>query len=232
MQKNELNSLQIKNLLRYFIDNNLKLSKEGKTPIAIEIEGMPGTAKTSVVKQLGEELDFNYIRLNVSEIEVCDLVGLPTYEYKVCKNVGKKDEECLWVSDKVLTHYITMGYSALNESRTSYSKPSWVQGKEDRPCLLVLDDFNRCTPMMANATMTLIDEQKYISWGLPPGSTIVLTCNPSDQDFMVQSEDSAQKTRRLQVNMKADVNIWASEFAEGYGVDGRCKNNLQNYLVV
>ena len=24
--------------------------------------------------------------------------------------------------------------------------------------------------------------------------------------------------------MKADVNIWASEFAEGYGVDGRCIN--------
>ena len=31
--------------------------------------------------------------------------------------------------------------------------------------------------------------------------------------------------RRLKVNMKADVNIWASEFAEAYGVDGRCKNN-------
>lgn len=72
--------------------------------------------------------------------------------------------------------------------------------------------------------MTLIDEQKYISWGLPKGSTIVLTCNPSDQDFMVQQEDSAQATRRLKVNMKADVNIWASEFAEAYGVDGRCIN--------
>lgn len=23
--------------------------------------------------------------------------------------------------------------------------------------------------------------------------------------------------------MKADVNIWASEFAEAYGVDGRCE---------
>ncbi len=223
MHKNELNSLQIKNLLRYFIDNNLKLAAQGKTPIAIEIEGMPGTAKTSVVKQLSNELHCHFVRLNLSEIEVCDLVGLPTYEYKVCKGEGKK-EECLWVSDKVLTHYITMGYTALNESRTSYSKPSWIQGKEDKPVLLTLDDYNRVTPMMANACMTLIDEQKYISWGLPKGSTIVLTCNPSDQDFMVQQEDSAQATRRLKVNMKADVNIWASEFAEAYGVDGRCIN--------
>lgn len=222
MQKNELDSLQVKHLLRYFIGNNKRLSEEGKTPIAIEIEGMPGTAKTSVVKQIGEELSYHYVRLNVSEIEVCDLVGLPLYEYKVCRGKGK-DEECVWVSDKVLSHYIAMGYTALNESRTSYAKPSWIQGREDRPILLVLDDFNRCTPMMANATMTLIDEQKYISWGLSEGSTIVLTCNPSDQDFMVQSEDSAQKTRRLQIHMRAKVDTWASEFAEGYGVDGRCK---------
>lgn len=77
---------------------------------------------------------------------------------------------------------------------------------------------------MANACMTLIDEQKYISWSLPKGSTIIMTCNPSDQDFMVQQEDSAQQTRRLKLFMKADVNIWASEFAEKYGVDGRCIN--------
>lgn len=143
MHKNELNSLQVKNLLRYFVENNLKLAKHGKVPIAIEIEGMPGTAKTSVVKQLGDELAFHYVRLNLSEIEVCDLVGLPVYEYKVCKNSGKKDEECLWVSDKVLQHYIAMGYTALNESRTSYSKPVWIQGKIDQPVLLVLDDYNR-----------------------------------------------------------------------------------------
>lgn len=226
MQKNELNSLEIKNLLRYLVKNNTKLASEGKLPIALEIEGLPGTAKTSVVKQLGGELDFHYVRLNVSEIEVCDLIGLPLYEFKVCKKATKKGEadECVWVSDKVLGHYISMGYTALNESRTSYAKPTWVQGKEDKPVLLVLDDYNRCTPMMANACMTLIDEQKYISWSLPEGSTIVLTCNPSDQDFMVQSEDSAQATRRLKVHMKADVDIWAAEFAEPYGIDGRCIN--------
>jgi hypothetical protein len=219
MQKNELNSLQIKELLRYFIPHNVELAKKGKMPIAIEIEGMPGTAKTSVVRQIGQEFDYHFVRLNLSEIEVCDLVGLPTYEYKV-----QKGEDFKWVSDKVLAHYIQMGWTALNESRTSYSKPSWIQGKEDKPVLLTLDDYNRVTPMMANACMTLIDEQKYISWGLPEGSTIVLTCNPSDQDFMVQTEDSAQATRRLKVHMKADVNIWAQEFAEAYGVDGRCIN--------
>lgn len=223
MQKNELNSLEVKELLRYVVNNNKKLAKEGKTPIAIEIEGMPGTAKTSVVKQLSKELNDHYVRLNLSEIEVCDLVGLPTYEYHVF-NAKTKEEK--WISDKVLAAFITMGWEATGNNRTSYAKPSWIQGKEDKPVLLVLDDYNRVTPMMTNACMTLIDEQKYVSWSLPEGSTIVLTCNPSDQDFMVQQEDSAQATRRLKINMKANVDIWASEFAEGYGVDGRCINFL------
>ena len=205
MKANELNSLQIKELLKYLVPNNVRLASEGKPPVALEIEGMPGTAKTSVVKQLGEELDFHYVRINVSEIEVCDLIGLPIYEYKIRK--GKEDT---WVSDKLLAHFIGAGYTSLGEARTSYAKPSWIHGKEDKPILLVLDDYNRCTPMMSNACMTLIDEQKYISWSLPLGSTIVLTCNPSDQDFMVQQEDSAQATRRLKVHMKADVNIWAN----------------------
>jgi hypothetical protein len=221
MQKNELNSLEVKNLLRYFVNNNVRLAKDGKMPIAIEIEGMPGTAKTSVVRQLGEELEQNYVRLNLSEIEVCDLVGLPIYEYRVTR-----DSESKWVTDKALPYYVQLGWHPTNDNRTSYSKPTWIQGREDKPVLLTLDDYNRVTPMMANACMTLIDEQRYISWGLPAGSTIILTCNPSDQDFMVQQEDSAQATRRLKINMRADVNIWASEFAEGYGVDGRCINFL------
>jgi hypothetical protein len=76
---------------------------------------------------------------------------------------------------------------------------------------------------MTNACMTIIDEQKYISWALPKGSTIILTCNPSDQDFFVQAEDSAQNTRRLKLYMKADVEAWA-RWAEGYGIDERAIN--------
>jgi hypothetical protein len=222
MSKNELNSLEIKNLLRYAIKNNEELSRRGKMPVAYEIEGMPGTAKTSVAKQVATEFDHYYVRLNLAEIEVCDLVGLPVYEYEV-----KKDEVKRFVSDKVLASLAKDDWHPTGEYKTSYAKPSWIWGREDKPIILVLDDYNRVTPMMANACMTLVDEQKYISWGLPKGSTIILTCNPSDTgDFMVQTEDSAQATRRLKVYMKANVDIWAQEFAEPDGVDSRCINFL------
>lgn len=136
--KNELNSLQVKTLLRYFIANNVRLAEDGKMPIAIEIEGMPGTAKTSVAKQLSSEFDSHYVRLNLSEIEVCDLVGLPTYEYQVTK-----DGKAKWISDKVLMGFLNSGWEATGEAKTSYAAPSWIHGKQDKPIFLVLDDYNR-----------------------------------------------------------------------------------------
>lgn len=224
VSKTELNTIEAKNVLRYAIKNNLNLASKGKQSIAYEIEGMPGIAKTSIVKQLSQEFDHHYVRLNLAEIDVCDLVGLPIYEYEVVKN-----GESRFVSDKVLQSVAAGGWEATGVNRTGYSKPTWIHGKEDKPVILCLDDYNRTTPMMTNACMTLIAEQRYATWGLPLGSSIILTCNPSDQDFFVQSEDSAQETRRLKLYMKADVDIWASEFAEGHGVDGRCINFLLSH---
>lgn len=187
--KNEKTSAEIKDMLKYAIKNNVDLAKEGKRTIAYEIEGMPGIAKTAITEQVSAEFDHHFVRLNLSEIDVCDLIGLPMYEYEIIKKGETK-----WVSDKVLTAMVASGWDATGHARTSYAKPFWIHGKEDKPIILNLDDYNRCSPMMTNACMTIIAEGRYASWALPQGSTVILTCNPSDSDFFVQAEDSAQET--------------------------------------
>jgi len=54
---------------------------------------------------------------------------------------------------------------------------------------------------------------------------IILTANPDNGDYMVNSVDSAQKTRYVTANLKFDVNVWA-QWAEGAGIDTRCINFL------
>ena len=44
------------------------------------------------------------------------------------------------------------------------------------------------------ATMDLINEGKYVTWSLPKNTFIILTTNPDDGQFAVQSLDNAQKT--------------------------------------
>lgn len=67
-----LNADQIKNNLRHAIVTNQFLANEGKLPVAYEISGDTGIGKTSVVKDLASEFDFNYVRINVAEVQVED----------------------------------------------------------------------------------------------------------------------------------------------------------------
>lgn len=212
MLNTELTSSEVTEILKYTVKQNVELSKNNHASVALNIEGPPGIAKTSIVKQLCEDLQTHYyIRLNVSELEPGDIVGFPITQYKVCKN-----EECLWIGDKLLNDYILQGYHANGESRMSYAKPEWLVGKEDKPCMLVLDDYNRGSSLMLNACMRITDEQETASWSLPKGSTVILTSNPDDgeESFNVSSGDSAQKSRYLTLKMKASVNDWALNYAE------------------
>jgi hypothetical protein len=72
---------------------------------------------------------------------------------------------------------------------------------------------------------TCIETQKYISWELPKGWTILLTTNPDNGEYFVTPMDIAQKTRFISVNLKFDSEIWA-RWAEKEGIDGRCINFL------
>ena len=214
----ELLPSEVKSILNDIVNNNIRLAQNGRQPVAINIVGEAGISKTSIVKELAEESGLNFIRLNCAEIEASDLVGYPLVEYNVCKG-----SECLWISDKLSQDYILKVYHATGQSRMGYAKPTWLVGKEDKPCLLLLDDHSRALPMVLQAAMRITDEQEYISWALPKGSTVVLTTNPSGGDYMVTEEDEAMKTRYLTVNMKASVQDWAI-WAEKVSLDPRFIN--------
>lgn len=73
--------------------------------------------------------------------------------------------------------------------------------------------------------MELIDRQQYISWKLPQDWHIILTSNPDNGDYLVNSTDNAQKTRYITANLKFDIKVWA-RWAEANKLDTRCINFL------
>jgi len=69
----ELTPSEAGNVIKYMITQNVDLANNNHMPVALNIEGAPGIAKTSVVKQICEELNtHHYIRLNVAEMEIGD----------------------------------------------------------------------------------------------------------------------------------------------------------------
>jgi hypothetical protein len=130
----------------------------------------------------------------------------------------------IWVDELAVSEYFKNGYKMTGKNRMSYCAPEWIADKKEGGILL-LDDFNRADQRFLQATMELIDRQTYISWSLPKDWHIILTSNPDNGDYMVNSIDAAQKTRYITANLKFDVNVWA-RWAEESGIDTRCINFL------
>lgn len=228
MAQVELNIKEAKDFLKHIIVNNVKLQEEGKAPVATEVEGDSGIGKTSGIKQLAEELKMDFVKLNLAQIEeLGDLVGFPVRQFEMAINKGTTEAPKwlkTWVDEPLVESYKERNYKATGKSQMGYCPPEWIAGKKDGGILL-LDDYNRADQRFLQATMELIDRQEYISWKLPKNWHIILSCNPDNGDYQVQSMDSAQKTRFISMNLKFDVECWA-EWAENAGIDGRCINFL------
>ncbi len=129
---------------------------------------------------------------------------------------------CLWIDENAVEQYTKQGYEFTGKKRMSYCPPEWIADKKGGG-ILMLDDWNRADTRFIQAVMELVDRQEYISWKLPKDWHIILTANPDDGNYMVNSIDSAQKTRFVSVVMKFNHERWA-EWAEKEGIDGRCIN--------
>ncbi len=218
--KVSLNVNELKDFLKHIIDNNRFLQEQDKQSVSVEVVGDSGIGKTSSIVQLANELDLNFVKLNLAQIEeIGDLVGFPIRQFEM---KDKKVTE--WVDENSVEDYRKKGYESTGLNRMSYCPPEWINGKTNGGILL-LDDWNRADMRFIQAVMELIDRQQYISWKLPKDWHIILTSNPDNGDYLVNSIDNAQKTRFISVDLKFDLKCWG-KWAEQNRLDGRCINFL------
>ena len=213
-----VNQNELKEFLGHIISNNRHLQENGKGPVSVEVIGESGIGKTSAIIQLADELGLDFVKLNLAQIEeIGDLVGFPIRQFEVTNGTETK-----YVDENMIDEYRADGYKSTGKNRMSYCPPEWIANKE-RGGILLLDDWNRADTRFIQALMELIDRQQYISWTLPKDWHIVLTANPDNGDYLVNSIDNAQKTRFISTQLKYDVDCWA-KWAEESGIDGRCIN--------
>lgn len=254
MAQVNLNIDDLKGFVNHIINNNRFLQAQSKPPVAIEVMGESGIGKTSTVVELAKEHNLNFVKLNLAQIEeLGDLVGFPVRQFQMYKEqaISSNSQNTInytaaqraaasadvsnitgnqvkkvgaWVDELAVSEYLKNGYKMTGKNRMSYCAPEWIADKKDGGILL-LDDWNRADVRFIQAVMELIDRQTYISWSLPKDWHIILTSNPDNGDYMVNSIDAAQKTRYITANLKFDIDVWA-RWAEEAGIDSRCINFL------
>jgi hypothetical protein len=228
--QSEINVKELKRVITHIIETNKTLQLKGQMPVALNVIGQAGLGKTSTITQAAKEIGFkeeNIVYLNLSTLqEIGDLIGIPAEEYKLIKTVtdekGCKTRKDLWVKEKALSSYLQSGWLNTGDSRMTYIVPEWI-AKITGPGVLILDDYTRASQRFTQAVMELILNQKYASWELPKGWTILLSSNPDDGMYNVTDQDPAQKSRYLNVNLAWNAEIWA-EWADINKIDSRCIN--------
>ena len=217
----KINMTEAEDLLNFTIDNNRQLQDAGQTPIAISFTGEHGIGKTSLVEQVAKKRGMTLTKLSLHELEeVGDLIGYPVKEYKV---IEKKSGKSGWVAADVLERVDREKFKVTNESRMGYAKPAWVPQYNENGCILLLDDYARSSNMLIQATMELINTGRYVSWSLPKYTTVVLTANPDNGEFNINSLDPAQRTRFMNYELGFNIDDWA-KWAEGAELDSRAIN--------
>jgi hypothetical protein len=76
--------------------------------------------------------------------------------------------------------------------------------------------------------MELIRTQSYASWKLPKKTSIILTSNPDNGTYNVNTQDVAQSDRYLNFSIAFSPDAWM-QWAETANVDGRCINFVASY---
>lgn len=236
----QLNIDELKAFIGHMVETNKVLQSTGKFPVTIEVEGESGIGKTSSIKQLAEEHELDFIKVNLAQLdELGDIIGYPTRQFQMAKdrNLAQKldeqgnmvegykpDWDVKWADEAILEDYKKKGYVPTGKDKMAYSLPEWVP-THDNGALILFDDYNRAQQRFLQAVMEILDRQEYISWKMPKNCTIILSSNPDNGDYQVQSQDTAQKTRYVSVGLKFNKEVWA-RWAEESQIDGRCINFL------
>ena len=115
----DLNVKEAKEFLKHIINNNRYLQKGDKPPVAVEVVGDSGIGKTSTIVQLANELDLNFVKLNLAQIEeLGDLVGFPIRQFEM-----KNDETTRWIDEHAMEEYTRLCYRSTGQNRMSYCPP-------------------------------------------------------------------------------------------------------------
>lgn len=206
-------------LMKMVIANDI-LMKNGQIPVSVSISGAPGLGKTTICRELAQDMGRGFFKLNLAQLTSPEeLIGYYSKEYEVSD--GKTTQ---WVTESVLPEMFKVGFKkTANPAITIPCPPDWVANLKPNS-ILILDDFSRGNQLLAQAIMELINEQEMIGWNLRGKNIqIFLTENPDDGEYNVQGMDKAQADRMARLTLIWDAKDWAKR-AEKIGLDERIIN--------
>ncbi len=198
--------------------------------VPVFLWGHRGIGKSSLIKQIGEELNIPVIDLRLATQEVSDLIGIPSKEYEThcpsCKSENVtitkpngdewgKCNDCNY--EGFLNKFIRKG-------KTKWLMPEWFPGTDQPEGILFLDEMNRAQRDVVQAAFQLVLDRRLHTHTLPPGWKIVAAGNYLT-GYDVRELDEAMMSRFGHVEIEADHNATCN-----YGIENKWASRITNFL--
>jgi len=205
----------------YLLNQKLPLNKRN-TP---NLKGSPGIGKTAIIYSAVEKLkklghDLRVIKVDLAGLsEPTDVTGYQRQGYhyngkfytnEAVNNLPRNSDVDNYYNSLDVENKLKFNKSSVvtrekvlfeGTNKLENLLPSWWPNKNEK-VIVILDDYNRCSPQLMQTVMPLVYEHSIHGIPLPQGSMIIATSNPDNGLNMVNSQDEAQDRRVLNFNVK------------------------------
>lgn len=173
-----------------------------KNNLTCFIQSEPGIGKSSIVKEIANEFNFELIDVRLSTCDVTDLSGLPHFT-----NDGK-------------AYFAPFNCFPIEDTPLPEGKKAWI---------LFLDEFNGANRAVQLASYKLVLDRQVGQFKLHPKCFIVCAGNRAEDRAITNEIGTAMRSRLVHINMKVDFNIWFKNVAMRHTYDPRIIAFLQAY---
>lgn len=174
---------------------NIKGQLVNKSIAPICLSGAPGTAKSTTVKLLADELNMNIVIESGPVLTHEALSGLP--------------------NDYSAPQYVASSIDGTTPSATQWSIPEIIaktlRAAELKPTILLLDDFHMVSPHLQAYFYALLLERRLGNYKLPNNVAIVLTMNESNLAGF-NGINSAVRNRMAILKIEFNFDYWFKNY--------------------
>lgn len=177
---------------------------------SVLIEGSHGLGKSQVVAQAAKEMSvstgkpYTLIDLRLSQKEIGDITGMPSFEDKLDVSMG------VYVDGKLEQRM------EKKERVTNFNPPTWWPTDPESCGIIFLDELNRASREVQQAAFELVLDYRMNFRDLPKGWRVVSAINGDGETYNVLDIDPALYDRFVVINFTPTISEW-QDYAKGIG---------------
>jgi hypothetical protein len=100
------------------------------------------------------------------------------------------------------------GIPYVRDGVTRFAPPATLPPTDGGPCLLVLEELNRCDRSVRQPCLQLLTARRLNEYRLPDDCLVAACINPSEGEYDVEELDPALASRFVTVSVEADRDAW------------------------